>query len=1289
MSVFEKSQTIDPEVRAYVYSLVTALGGRSTYDDSYAIGDDATAVLKDLVRWLRLHDYKYKRFDVRRCLAEANLVKGDVLEILAQFPDDGTESRLKTKNAVACLQLLAILTDPLEAQWAAEDLTHNFHRHVPYLQLAQVGYKRALLHFENAEILRTIVRVTLPSMAQPRAERSAHDKRIIDLPLTILANIAMITQPQHLPSQGDENEITRSTTIDTFQKQDVFNFLLTLGSGSGDEFQDYVILQLEVLFHLLKGVDPKKLFMERKEVENNNTTEFKNLLLKEKAMLDGYKKHAPTRHNRFGTMVWLKRDEANYSTVSGQHSITNDQQTLYQMDKSKKWDKPKIRGKPTPDVKETNDIGGRCDLTESAATNLRTFIEDFLDSSFNPLFLALRKLIERDTLDERHSEENKMQYFYLIAWFLNAATARYDAIARENSKTSNHAADASVQENNYAYIAAVLDQETFVLLNRSMQNFLDEKKWQLLQSTMLAFTQVLLTVQSMAESKDEEDQEIAENIQNRIFYEEATHDRILQLLRGYNRQGFSYLDAVTECTHVFVRMLERYSKINVDLQIRSKRRARRKQKQQPENGDGGAAEANEEADEEAEQEERDMHQAASERKFDFARFSAKFMNQKCVDTFLSLLHFYADLTPEQLKRCHRYFYRLAFKNELAILLFRVDILLLFHRLIKGPEGLAPTVEGFKDWEQLVQQIFRRCIKWVTKETEGEGWKEMCMIEMLFSKIGGTVFYMQNGFDRTVEKSAPRPPAELDFKATVTEDQKVGVAVGVMLEHNKADGVGWVKEEVQRAAEDREAWEQLEEARRQQQDETDADGLHVPESAPTIFLQPGDSVERKLALFKDKHLRLLLNALGYQRLGVAEDTDASWVVPNDLSSSQLKDLAAQIQQAEFDPPTFDGKSATEMTKPKGSFVRREPTGPFDDASDSGEGASDADEQMFPPNLREKRKERGDDDEEPKKKRRLHRRNSQDPTESEVERRAQSRREKERERNAKIKSSLFITASDDESDAEGDAEFFRLEEQRRQKMKGMIRNQLLKEMGEATAAGKDPKSKKSDVRAKAKEVARALGEDEDDLIDGVVSDMDDVVIDEPERPRKARKQVSQEVDMSEDGDEEDAEASSEDEARPLGEVSGNASAARKDGVDGFAGVAGEDDGDEDEDVAVSKRPPARRLRAGFVLDDSDDDDLPSDAMSRLKVRREEWIAMARALSSLLQCDVGPEQASKRRATATSPGTSLCAIFLTLQHTPHSPRLHTSLHPQLNSDPNRTLILFALITCPTRDSSELYPT
>ncbi|KAK1023879.1 Topoisomerase 1-associated factor 1, partial [Friedmanniomyces endolithicus] len=104
--VWEKSQTVDPEVRAYVYSLVNAVGGSSTYDDTYQVGDDAYAALQDILRWLRLYDEKLNRFDVKRCLAEANLVKGDLLEILALWPEEAQTQTLKSKLALACLQLL-------------------------------------------------------------------------------------------------------------------------------------------------------------------------------------------------------------------------------------------------------------------------------------------------------------------------------------------------------------------------------------------------------------------------------------------------------------------------------------------------------------------------------------------------------------------------------------------------------------------------------------------------------------------------------------------------------------------------------------------------------------------------------------------------------------------------------------------------------------------------------------------------------------------------------------------------------------------------------------------------------------------------------------------------------------------------------------------------------------------------------------------------------------------------------------------------------------------------------
>ncbi|KXT05119.1 hypothetical protein AC578_7586 [Pseudocercospora eumusae] len=1210
--IWERSQTVDPEVRAYVSSLVNAVGGRSTYDETYAVGDDAVAVLKDLQRWLRLYDEKTNRLDVKRVLAEANLVKGDLLEILALWPEDAQDNKHKAKLALACLELLVPLTWPLALE--SETATVNHHRHVPYLQLAQVAYKRAVLHFEYAKILRTAVRVALPAMATPRRERSRRDEGIIKLCLYFFRNIALITQPQHLPSQGDENDISRSAVIEAFHHQDIFSVILTIASSMGDDFEEQDVILLEILFHLLKGVHAQKLFMKKEQVATEETSELKSLLQKEKAMLDSYKRHAPTRHNRFGTMIWVQRDDAKLSTVSGQTSMTNEADTLRHMDASKKWNKPQYRGRLAQEFDENSEFGMRIDLTEPARKHLRKFVEDFLDSSFNPLFSSLRKAIEREADRVQESMHHK-QYFYIISWFLDAEAARRDRSRREGAWNADRATQTNPEDNTFAYIAAVLDQETFVLLNRQMQIAWDNKSWQDLQATLLCFTQILLTVQSMSQSKDEEDQEIAENIQNRIFYEESTHDRIVQILRGYTHQGFAYLDAVTECVHVFIRMLERYSKQNVDLQIRSKRRARKKRQQQGEGG--GDAEP-----EDAAEDEREAHRAVSERKFDFAKFAAKFLSQPCVNTFISFVTYYQDLTPVQLKRAHRFLYRLAFKHELAVLLFRADILQLLHKLIKGPEGLDPGMEGFKDWEQLVQQVFRRCIKWIERPNEGEGWREAAIVEMLFSKIPNTMFYLQNGFDKVVEKRAPRPPAELEIKPSVPEEQRIGIATSMLIEQAKADELEWVKKQLQQAASERQAWEDEQAVRSGMADE-DENGVAPAverQDPPSIFLT-ADTEERKLALFKDKHLRLLLTTLGCQRLGLAEDTDAAWIIPSSLTASRLAEALEQIKKAEFDPPSFEDE------KTAGDFIRSKAKGrtAFDDNdsdTDASGSGGDINEELFPPNLREKRKAK-DGDDRPKKKRK---RNAVERTEEELEERRAARDKKEREKNAKIKSKLFITESDDESDPEADAEFFRLEEERRKKTDGVIRNMLVKQMEQAGDAAveeveKGQKGRRKKVAPKAaakkavkKSKAKKIDDDEDQVmidagdessasegsnrpasrktarksspieLSGNDKSPSEAETSDKESERRAKRQPVKRNPLFDEDSDDQSEAENGEEtpstsppaAPPLKEVSANSAPTRT-----------VDSDDDDQPVVKSTAAARRKVRAGFVIDDSDDE------------------------------------------------------------------------------------------------------
>ncbi|KAL9004617.1 MAG: hypothetical protein Q9188_002584 [Gyalolechia gomerana] len=1069
MELEETPSPVDPEVRAYIYSLVSALGGTGADEDGrYVLGDDALACLKDLKKWLKLYDEKANRLDVARCLAEANLVEGDLLEVLAAWPEDATEDRVKSKIALACLELLVPLTWPIEKN--DTQMTVNHHRHIPYIQLAHLSYKRSVLENQSRSILRTAVRIGLPSLAIPMSERTPRDDGIIKLILYLFRNISIISSP----GENKESPTSRSATIEAFHHQDVLALILTICSNMGEDFNSQDVVILELLFHLIKGVSVEKLFMDKAQLERNGTDELGALLAKEKNMHRSYAKHAPSRHNRFGTMIWVKRDDpGKVSTVSGQDGLMNGQHTFSKMDQSKKWNKPKQRSRDVNKASDRFDVP--VSLNNNATTHLRAFVEEFLDSGFNPLFNHVRRAIEREA--DRVLEIHTPQFFFLISWFLEAERVRRrkKEEAEKNNKTNKIAE--TFEADSFSLIASVLTQETFVLLNRFMQDRLDMKVWRDLNAGICSFTQILLIVQDMAKSSIEEDQEIAENIQNRIFYEETTHDRIVAILRGYKDQGFGYLDACTELSHVFLRVLERYSRENVDLQVRSKRRARKKRKAAAvQRGDA------DDNDDDAASEMEDVAEAervSRERKFDLNRFAAKFTTQTCIDTFVKFTRFYNDLNTEQLKRAHRFFYRVAFKQDISVMLFRIDYFVLFNRMIKGPDPLDRTSAVYVEWEELIRQLIKRMVKKMSERPE-------LAVEMLFSKIPSTVFYLENGYEKQTMSSKPRAPAALEVRGAMTRDEQVGVAVAVLHEQ-KLDAVDWVTKVLGDAASERQSWE-AESAARGAENFSSTGILESDPRAPSIVVHP-DTEERRIAMFKDAKLRLLMTLAGFERLGVDDEPNTTWIIPSNLTARQLHETHGVVQKYRDNPIMEYGD---EDPVPAEEMLRRKPTtksrrAEYDDESEGDGMVSDGDNDfLFPAGRPTNTGPRTATAalEQLKKKRRKRRASivSDDEAAGGLDEETRERRRKAREaadleKREKIKSAEFVYDSED--DVEADKLFFEREEARRAGQGKKVMEVLRAGIVDRNKRRRDGEEEDKGGRKKKKRTVENESEEEDDV------------------------------------------------------------------------------------------------------------------------------------------------------------------------------------------------------------------
>lgn len=721
----------------------------------------------------------------------------------------------------------------------------------------------------------------------------------------------------------------------------------------------------------------------------------------------------------------------------------------------------------------------------------------------------------------------------------------------------------------------------------------------------------------MSESPLDEDQEIAENILNRIFYEQTTHDRIIALLRSYKDQDFGYLDACTELSHVFLRLLERYSKQNVDMQVRSRRRVRKKKRAAQATEDPSAP--NEEREKEVE-DIADAQRAVTERKFDFHRFSARFINQTSVDTFVALLRHYHDLTNEQLKRCHRFFYRIAFKMELTVFLFRMDIIQLLNKLVKGPEGLNIEVPTFKEWEELIRQVFRRLVKRMEE-------RPALAVELLFSKIPSTMFYLEHGYEKELPKKVSSAAAELEVKPGLEREEQLGVAVSILINQSKSDALAWAKDLLSFAASERKSWEEANTALTTLTASADGNGLTDPREAseedqnaphpgeeptdknqteapkaPSIIVK-ADTPERTKAMHQDKHLRLLLTVLALEKLTFDSDAiETTWIIPSAIPSAQLSRDAELIAKFEFDLPTFEeGKSAEDMIRRK-QALRVVPR-PRPEQNDDSEGSTgtDIEEGLFPaggPTIAPNQN--------PKTKRLLRRQKRSadetlDPEILEARRKAKSK--SEAEKNAKIKSGLYIHESDDEEDEERDRLFFEKERAMREKVAAAGGN-----LGYMAKQHKYPKPKKGKRKAavvedetvhnsefsqptpkKRKTPKRAIL---------VSDDESDAAASHPAASfaKKTRRSASTpQTSASNSGHEENASSAETDTETPpssqrpsRGLSSAHSSQARKIDMDAGSGIDVADSGSDKENAPKNMPAPARRnVKAGFIIDSDSDD------------------------------------------------------------------------------------------------------
>lgn len=284
--------------------------------------------------------------------------------------------------------------------------------------------------------------------------------------------------------------------------------------------------------------------------------------------------------------------------------------------------------------------------------------------------------------DDKIVEKDYPRYYYTMKWFLEYHGYEHKAAVRRKANEFNlpnedvPAKDSN--ENNdfdYSLVASALNLRTVLFCLRHMRIKTDDKAWFEVQMAVDCFRQMLVTVGAMAKSDFEEHREVAEHIQQNLYYEQTSFDLFLDILKRYKNQSYGYLKAVIMLTHVLLKSLDHYQKGKKIMFIRKKKSQKKKKpaKKGEEQVEEGVAvittidsedESEPEVDKSKEQEYKDIQ-------FKFSTFEQKYVSWDVINAYTSLLELYHHLQPEYLICISNMFHRLMVKRRAEYLFWKV------------------------------------------------------------------------------------------------------------------------------------------------------------------------------------------------------------------------------------------------------------------------------------------------------------------------------------------------------------------------------------------------------------------------------------------------------------------------------------------------------------------------------------------------------------------------------------------------------------------------------------------
>ncbi|CAM9018911.1 unnamed protein product [Wickerhamomyces anomalus] len=917
-------------IRSYIAVLTSALGGVDYSSEEtnppYRLGDEAFACLKDIKKWLKSYDEERNTWEVAVACAESGLVVNDLIVILCDWEagelnKNGPEykKKMNDKIALACLELLVPLTWPLQL---SEGMYKGQLQHYSNLKKHQVNYKKNILSYRGGKVLKAVVRLALPIMATPRSERSGRDNGILRLCTFFFRNVlaiepASITKEtskhlkpsdiaDNMPSGVNAEDISLGACLVAFEENLVFQYLLTICGSINKDFDGQFLSMacLEMIYDLTRGVRASVVIQERRKQvplgatpppsastisTNQSTTSLglSDLLSKESEMKTKFKSVGSSRHSRFGTLLSLQTPDQGRLTLSGQQNLSERQNTIAAFDSHKKWHK----AQPFRYDSDDNVVFTEVHLSHQPNKILNKFTNDFLDGGFNPLINAISKDFTSESEDRPNT--SKIHFLLVIAWFLEA---------------ERHRNGAKANNIDYGLIVAGLTEKTFILVFKYLSEGFDNKVWSLVHAAVITFKEIVTTTNFMALSESEEDKEIATNIKERLFHKKHYLDLMAKVPTYAYKHSPTYVNNCVDLVDVVLKTLEEFANEDMVLFIQSNRKQRKRKNVSREQEEIDDMEGSD-----GEELERTSRKLSAQRKFDFKKYQTQFVNAAAIETYMAYLSRFEDLSEKDIKKGLKFLHRAFYIQKNHVVLFRLDFMLLLHRLLSG-DGLPKRSNIRKHFSEFLSYYMKKLKKSLDTTPS-------LYIELLFDKFHDTrtEHYLGTGEVYVEPKKIKRVTKYALLKGDEDMDleTKVSILVAGLIDDDMKHLAEWVGEELEKALMSR-IHNNI--PREQEDDE-------LPEQKPIVdFVLKSNNVKLMNSLIINPKLRYLISLAGCE---LPSQTGDNCILKADSDTTRLSETVTYIKMYLIQPVAFDnGKNANDFIKIK--QIR----GAFEGDSDDG-------------------------------------------------------------------------------------------------------------------------------------------------------------------------------------------------------------------------------------------------------------------------------------------------------------------------------------------------------------------